>query len=240
MSLYRAALTVLKPHVPAMRSYASTHPMPAPLERRAWPTVTWVWRRFITSMITVQTRSTTDLWNALNADPDWHALRRGGPHRCPSRQSLSTFLKKHGVRFPQQKADRIRRSVDRDFAGLAQEVRRTFESVHDKRVSRGRRRLEEVRLSILLQEVLRGCGVAPKVSRLALLGAQEITQVIPIDSRWVNALEEAGHVVKQADLAHEESYREIEDVLCEVSYGLGVRPIDADGVGFGWALEEGV
>jgi hypothetical protein len=72
------------------------------------------------------------------------------------------------------------------------------------------------------------------------MGASEITQIIPIDSRWQSALDDAGYAIKPADLADEQAYREIEDVLCEVAYGLGVRPTDADGVGFGWVLEEGV
>jgi hypothetical protein len=82
--------------------------------------------------------------------------------------------------------------------------------------------------------------VAPKVARLLIMGAQEITQVIPIDSRWQNALGEAGHGIDSASLSREASYRAIEDVLCDVSYELGVRPTDADGIPFGWLLDEGV
>ena len=191
-------------------------------------------------MITVQTRSTADVWERLGEDPAWHALRGHGPRGCPSESRIASFLKRQGIRFPAQKALRIRRAVERDFDGLAKEIRRTFANVHDRRVSRERRRQEELRLAVLLQEELAGCGVAPKVARLLMTGAREITQVIPIDSRWLNALEKAGHAIGTADLAHERTYRPIEDVLCEVSYKLGVRPTDADGVPFGWLVSEAV
>src|ERR1022692_403654 len=98
MSLYRAALKVLKPHVAVMRSYASEHPMPAPPERRTWPTMTWVWRRYVGAMITAQTRSTEDFWDGLRADPRWQALQNGGPGRCPSSRSVSALLKERRVR----------------------------------------------------------------------------------------------------------------------------------------------
>jgi hypothetical protein len=191
-------------------------------------------------MITAQTRSTMVLWDGLGADRAWHALRRGGPSECPSASALAALLRKHNVRFPAQKAKRIRRATDRDFGGLAAEVRRTFANVHDRRASRDRRRREEIRIAVLLQEELAGCGVAPKIARLLVMGAREITQLIPIDSRWMNALAEAGHTVTPAELARETAYREIEDVLCDASYELGVRPADADGVPFGWLLGEGV
>ena len=118
---------------------------------------------------------------------------------------------------------------------------RVSETYVGKSALEERRRQEEVRLAVLLQEELAGCGVAPKVARLLLLlGAQEITQIIPIDSRWLNALEKAGHAIDTGDLARERTYRPIEDALCDVSYKLGVRPTDADGIPFGWLVSEGV
>lgn len=240
MSLKRAAIKVLKPYVAEMRSYASTHPMPSPPERRSWPTANFVWSRYVTSMITAQTRSSRPLWDGLRADPAWRALRSGGPQQCPNGTRLASLLKSHGIRFPVQKATRIRRAVDRDFDGLAAEIRTTFARIHDRRVGRDRRRDEEVRLSVLLQDELAGCGVAPKIARLLIMGATEITQVIPIDSRWQNALAEAGYAISVGELAREDKYRALEDVLCEVSYELGVRPTDADGIPFGWLLNEGV
>jgi hypothetical protein len=133
---------------------------------------------------------------------------------------------------------RIRRSLDRDFDGLGAEMRRAFTATHDARRSPAIRRVEEVRLAVLLQDELAGCGVAPKIARLLLLGAREITQVIPIDSRWQSALRGVGCDVTPSDLANERRYRDVEDELCEASYRLGVRPVDADGVGFGWLFEE--
>jgi hypothetical protein len=240
MTLKSAALKVLQPHVTAMRSYAKAHPLASSPSRRGWPTARFVWRRYVTSMITVQTRSTPPLWIGLSADPAWNALRWGGSTNCPSRSALASLLTKHRIRFPEQKAERIRRAVDRDFEGLASEMRNAFARVHDRRASRERRRTEEVRIAVLLQKELAGCGVAPKVARLAFMGAPEVTQVIPIDSRWINALREAGHTVEQSQLAHEEPYREIEATLCEVCDRLGVRPTLADGIPFGWLLGEGV
>jgi hypothetical protein len=238
--LRRAARVLLKPHIATMRTYAVANPIPRSAGRRASPTKAWIWGRYVTTMVTVQTRMTADFWTAMNGDPDWRAVVRGGPERCPSGRSLYSLLSRHGVRFPRQKADRMRHASGCDFDSLAAEVRQTFGHVHDKGATRERRRAEEVRLAVLVQEVLGGCGVAPKVSRLALLGAREITQVIPIDSRWQTSLAKAGHVIDPGDLVRESSYRRIEDVLCEVSHELGVRPCDADGVGFGWVLGEEV
>jgi hypothetical protein len=131
---------------------------------------------------------------------------------------------------------RIQRALARDFEGLAREMRETFARIHDKRRDRDMRRREEVRLAVLLQEELAGCGVAPKIARLALLGADEVTQLIPVDSRWQNALREHGADVTPAHLTNERRYREVEDVLVEVAYELKVTPVSADGAGFGWAL----
>jgi hypothetical protein len=134
----------------------------------------------------------------------------------------------------------IRRALDRDFDGLAREMRETFARIHDKRRDRDTRRREEVRLAVLLQEELAGCGVAPKIARLALLGASEVSLVIPIDSRWVSSLREQGADVTPAQLSNERRYREIEDVLVEAAYALKVTPACADGIPFGWLLGEGV
>jgi hypothetical protein len=135
---------------------------------------------------------------------------------------------------------RIRRALDRDFDGLAREMRETFARIHDKRRDRDTRRREEVRLAVLLQEELAGCGVAPKIARLALLRAEEVTQLIPVDSRWQNALREHGADVTPGDLTNERRYRDVEDVLVEVAYELKVTPVSADGIPFGWLLGEGV
>lgn len=240
MQLKQAALKVLTPHRDTMRSYAATHPMPPAPTRRSWPTENFVWRRYLSSMITSMTRSSSELWGGLAADPQWGRMRTEGPKGCPSEATLVRFLAKHRVRFPAQKAVRIRRSVDRDFAGLAKEMRSIFTQVHDARRDRATRRREDLRLAVLMQEELAGCGVAPKIARLALLGASEVTQLIPLDSRWQNALREHGYELTPAQLSNENRYREFEDAICEASYVLGVRPSDADGVPFGWIFEEGV
>lgn len=240
MKIETAAKKVLRPYVETMRSYAATHPMPTPPAKRSWPTPNFVWRRYLSSVITAMTRSSVELWDGLGRDPDWQHMRRGGPDACPSRDTLQRFLAKHRVRFPAQKAVRIRRAIDRDFDGLAGEIRAVFANVHDTRRDRDTRRREEIRLAVLLQEELAGCGVAPKIARLALMGASEITQVIPIDSRWQNALRDAGVDVTPAQLGTEKRYRPIEDALCEAAWELGVRPVDADGVPFGWLFGEGV
>lgn len=238
MKLQQAAFKILKPYRARMRSYAASHPMPPAPTRRSWPTENFIWRRYLSSMITSMTRSTNDLWEGLAADPTWEKIRGGGPEACPSEAFLRRFLAAHRIRFPAQKALRIRRSLDRDFAGLAKEMRSTFATVHDARRDKTIRRREEVRLAVLLQEELAGCGVAPKIARLALMGAQEITQVIPLDSRWQNALREHGYDLTPAQLANEPRYREFEDAICEASYVLGVRPTDADVVPFGWTFED--
>src|SRR5580704_17139077 len=118
MNIERAATRILKPHVDAMRSWAATHPMPPPPERRARPTSNFIWKRYLSSAITSLTRSTPDLREGLYADPEWLRLRREGPSGCPPVRSLRRFLAKHRIRFPAQKAVRIRRAVDRDFDGL--------------------------------------------------------------------------------------------------------------------------
>jgi hypothetical protein len=132
----------------------------------------------------------------------------------------------------------MERAFRRDFDGLAREIRCTFARVHDQRRDRDTRRSEELRLAALFANELAGCGVAPKVARLALAGAPEVTQLIPIDSRWQGALREAGVNVTPADLTNETRYRVIEDAIVEAAHALGVRPCDADGVGFGWLFEE--
>jgi hypothetical protein len=240
MSIHRAARRVLEPHIDTMRSYLAFNPMPAPKRVRVWPTATWVWRRYLSSMITSMTRSTPELWQELAADPEWRRMGREGPAGCPNQRALSRFLRHHGIRFANQKAARLRRAVDRPFERIADELRDTFARVHDRRRARDVRRREEVRLAELLQDGLAGCGVAPKIARLALLGAREITQIIPIDSRWMTALREHGADVTPAQLSSEQRYRDVEDVLVQVSYELGVTPAVADGIPFGWLLGEGV
>jgi hypothetical protein len=236
----KAALKILRPHVGAMRSYAALNPMPEPPEKRIWPTQRFVWRRYVTSMITSMTRSSVELWDGLHDDPEWMRLTRGEPSACPSQARVRRLLVRHNIRFPAQKAARIRRAIDRDFDGFAEEMRATFAGVHDRRRARDVRRREEVRLAVLLQDLLARCGVAPKIARLAIMGAPEITQLIPIDSRWMNALREAGADVTPTQLATESRYFQIEEAICEAAYRLKVHPSVADGIPFGWLVGEGV
>jgi hypothetical protein len=239
MTIKDAALKILKPHLPAMRAWRVSHPMPPPPERRVWPPENVVWRTYVSATVTAMTRDTPALWAGMDADTEWIRLMRKGPDECPSLELLQALLARHRIRFPAQKALRIRRSVDRDFAGLAKAMRETFARVHDKRLNQAARRRAEIDLAVQFQKELSGCGVAPKIARLALMRAEEVTQVIPIDSRWQNALAEQGVEVTPGQLSHESRYRVIEDELCAAAHELGVWPKIADWLPFGWLLPEG-
>ncbi len=226
-------------HVPAMRSYASTHPMPAPTERRTWPTTTWVWRRYVTSMITVQTRSAMDLWDGLHEDPRWSALRRGGPEDSPPRRSLYVFLKKHGVRFPQQKAERIRQAFDRDFAALADEVRETFGRIQTREprpsAPRGSEALD---LAPGRPSGVRGRSEGVAVGPAGRSGdhADHPHRLALAERPRRSRLRHQAGRPRQRRLLPRDRGRPLRGL-----YRLGVpAPPTRDGVGFGWVLAEGV
>ena len=71
---------------------------------------------------------------------------------------------------------------------------------------------------VTIQREFASCGVAPKVSRLILTGADWGLHLVPIDSRWTAALRSNGFEVAAADLASEPRYRAIEEAICRCAY----------------------
>jgi hypothetical protein len=229
-----AARELIKDKLPEIRSYIKSRTsFDAPTVRRA-PTTIDVWKKYCAAMITSQTRDTPELWAGLRADERWMQLRAAGPSLCPNERSLARLLGDHPIRFPSQKARRLRRAADRDFEGLADLLRSGLRETHDRRQRREAMRREEVRLACALQEELGGCGVAPKIARLILVLLTEFHHVIPVDSRWQGALEGAGASVPAGAFARESSYVLIEEQIARASYELGVLPAVADGAIFGW------
>jgi len=233
-SIYSGARQLVSPHVQEIRAYERLYPKsPVPSQRRT-PTALELWRHFIKSMITSQQLINADLWNRLENDPRWRTLRAGGPGACPSERAIATLFKEQRIRFPKQKAHRIRLARSRDFAGIALLSRSVLREAHDRRSRPEKLRAAEVNLAVALQEELAGCGVAPKIARLLMRFTGEFEHVIPVDSRWKNALDAVGVTVEQADFARENTYVIIENELARAAYDLGVSPVHADGAVFGW------
>jgi hypothetical protein len=185
-------------------------------------------------MITSQQLINEDLWKRLDADTRWRSLRSGGPKGCPSERTLAALFRDQRIRFPAQKAARIRSAKTRDFEALGTLARSILRDNHDRRVNRETLRREEVRLAIALQDELGGCGVAPKIARLALRFVGEFDHLVPVDSRWKNALAAVGVEVAETDFAHERTYILIEEEIARAAYSLDVSPVMADGAIFGW------
>lgn len=233
-TIHSAARQLIKEKLPEIRAYnRMRRAPPAPKVRRA-PTTIEVWRRYCSAMITSQTRDTPELWKGLAEDERWMSLRERGPAGCPTERALASILRDHGIRFPSQKARRLRRAADRDFNGLASLLRGSLRETRDRKRAAGARREEEVRLACALQQELKGCGVAPKIARLILVLLREFDHVVPIDSRWQSALEGAGANVRSGAFAREATYVEVEHEIARAAYDLGVLPAVADGAIFGW------
>lgn len=233
-TIYSGARQLVKPHLHEIRTYQRLFPKwDVPAKRRT-PTALEIWKHYTRSMITSQQLMTDDLWKRLDADARWRSLRGGGPRGCPSERSLALLFRDQKIRFPRQKAARIKASENRDFEGLATLTRSVLRDNHDRQAHRETRRREEVRVAVALQDELGGCGVAPKIARLALRFTGEFEQLVPIDSRWQNALSAVGVEVEQSSFARESTYVLIEDEIARAAYSLGVPPALADGAVFGW------
>lgn len=219
----------------AIRQHQRTSPRSTAPQLRRHPTARSFWQRYLTAMITAQQRSSEEFWKGINADPRWRALRNGGARNCPRESTLVRILADNRVRFPQQKAERLRLGASKDFERIAAAARLVLRERHDTGARRAARRTAEVELAELIQHELRGCGVAPKVSRLMMkLPDGDFEHVVPIDSRWQAALDTAGATVDPASLAKESTYRAIEDQIVRAAYALRVEPMLADGAIFGW------
>jgi hypothetical protein len=233
-SIYVTAKQLIAEKLPEIRAHLRNRPRPTPPAIRRAPTTGDLWRRYVSSMITSQQRITPDLWRLLDADERWRALQAGGPRACPQERSLVRLLRDHGLRFPTQKARRIRLGASRDFGGLADLARSILREAHDRTRHRRTLRREELRLACAVQEELAGCGVAPKIARLILVLTGTFEHVIPIDSRWMAALESAGADVGRIAVAREATYQIVEEQIVSAAYDLGVLPVFADGAIFGW------
>lgn len=234
-TIYAGARQLVKPHLLEIRQFERLFPHWEVPQNRRTPTALQIWKQYVRSMITSQQLISEDLWARLDADERWRGLRNGGPSACPSERALASLFRDQRVRFPKQKAARIRTARDRDFEGLAALARSVLRENHDRRARRETLRREEVRLAVALQDELGGCGVAPKIARLALRFVGEFDHVVPLDSRWRNALAAVGVEVDQSAFAREASYILIEDEIARAAYSLGVSPVMSDGAIFGWA-----
>lgn len=218
-----------------IRAHQRTFPRSEAPRSRRHPTAKAFWARYLTSMITAQQRSSEVFWQGINADARWRALRNGGARNCPRESTLVRILSENRVRFPQQKAERLRLGASKDFEQIAAAARLVLRERHDAGARRAARRAAEVELAELIQHQLRGCGVAPKVARLMMkLPDGDFEHVVPIDSRWQGALESVGSAIEPASLAKESTYRAIEDQIVRAAYALRVEPLLADGAIFGW------
>src|SRR5690349_10594921 len=110
-SIHTAAQQLIKQKLPEIRAFLKTRTtFDVPAIRRA-PTTIDVWKRYCSAMITSQTRDTPELWEGLRADERWMELRAAGPSRCPTERLLARLLSDHPIRFPSQKARRLRRAA---------------------------------------------------------------------------------------------------------------------------------
>jgi hypothetical protein len=231
-SLYRSFDRVLRPHVAAIRTLRGGQgdDFGQPPTRRR------LWARYLRAMITVQTRMTAAFWRDLDADRRWRNLLHDGPEGLPPTRVVRRLLRDHGVRFASQKADRIRTASSRQWDLIAESALAARGTLNVR--TRQRHRLVELAAADTIQRELASCGVAPKVSRLMLTGADWALHLVPIDSRWVSALRSHGFDVLAADLASETRYRAIENAICRCAYVHRIPPVYADGVVFGWLSSE--
>jgi hypothetical protein len=231
-SLYRSLDRVLRPHITTIRTFRGEQGDDfgrSPTRRR-------VWERYVRAMITVQTRMSVPFWRDLDADPRWRDLLRNGPEGLPPRRVIQLLLRDHGVRFAGQKAERIRTAASREWGLIAESAFAARGTLQVR--TRQRHRLTELAAVETIQRELASCGVAPKVSRLMLTGADWALHLVPIDSRWMVALRSHGFEVAAADLSSEPRYRAIEEAICQCAYAHRVPPLYADGVVFGWLSSE--
>ena len=233
-TIYAAARSILEERLAAIRSHARRYPRARPPHRRRRPTADHLWSEYARAMITSQQRSTPEGSLALRRDKKWQNVRLSGATSCPSAPVLERILRSHSIRFPHQKAARMVQAAERDFEALASLSREVLLDNHDRGARRGRLRREELRVAVAIQEELRGCGVAPKIARLMMGLVGEFEHVVPLDSRWMSALERAGAAVDRGAFARESTYRIIEDEIVAAAYDLRVLPLFADGAVFGW------
>ena len=233
-SIFVGVQQLVRPHLHEIHTYQRLYPKRPVPEQRRTPSALETWKNYVRAMITSQQLISEDLWARLDADPRWRALRNGGPRSCPSERSLASLFRDQRIRFPGQKAARVKRAQGRDFEALGSLSRSILRDAHDRRARSEKLRAEEVRLAVAFQEELAGCGVAPKIARLAIRFTGEFEQLVPIDSRWVNALSAVGVDVAQSELAREVSYVALENEIARAAYHLSVPPSLADGAVFGW------
>jgi hypothetical protein len=233
-TIFNGTRQLVKPHLHEIRKFKRLFPESEAPKNRRTPTALHVWKHYVRSMITSQQLISDDLWTRLNADARWRSLGSGGPKACPSEFSLAALFGDQKIRFPKQKAARIRTARNRDFEGLATLARSVLREHHDRRARRETLRREEVRLAVAMQAELGGCGVAPKIARLALRFIGEFDHLVPIDSRWQNALGAVGVEIEQSSFSREASYFAIEEEIARAAYSLGVSPVMSDGAIFGW------
>jgi len=198
-----------------------------------------MWKRFVTAMVTSQTRITASFWERLNEHEEWRGLVRANGRQLPTRSSLERCFRETGIRFPRQKAERLKTSRNVSFEELASATRGMLASTHDRGASWKARRQAEVRIAELVEQRLRGAGVAPKIARLMLTGTGDCHHLVPIDSRWLATLARLGVVVSPQQLSRESGYRLVEDQIVRAAHELRVHPVLADGIAFGWLLDGG-
>ncbi len=187
-------------------------------------------------MVTSQSRSTPSFWNQIGADTRWNRLREGGAEECPNEKSIFTILKENGVRFPSQKADRLRKATRRDPEATASDVRERLRRSHDRFVSarsltgRGRspRRSFSRRNFVVDVESLQN-----RETYSPTFGVSFPTSRLPIDSRWDERVErwrsrDRHNRPREGNFA----LRVIEDDIARAAYDVGIPPALADGVIF--------
>lgn len=239
MKIEDAAIAIIRPHLDTVQDYQRKRPRVTPPSTRKIPSKTQVWRRYCFSMITRQQRISNSFWNRVFLDRTWRTISESYPKKRPHFRVVQDTLHHLNIRFADSKARQICNAWDRDFATISKTMRTVLSHHHDRGYSNNCRSAE-LEVAHLMQVILSGCGVGPKIARLMMLWdpangmGLDFRYVIPIDSRWVNCLIEAGVDPSLLNISTENRYRRVETHLVTAAYELGIFPCEADGIIFGW------
>jgi hypothetical protein len=234
MPAYEAASEILmRPDVQArVEQWRNLHQPPP---QHTAPNAAGWWLRYCHSVLTSMQRIDEGFWDAFYADTDWLALvHAGAQDPRPPVAAIQNMLRQHGVRRHRDKGAWIFRAWDElDVDAMASAGE---QAIHEGATNR---ESELLLVDSLLHEC-GGMGVGPKVARLMMIWEPEratmglpFRHVIPLDRRWINALESHGVLIEQ-NLSYEEQYRVVENEICAAAYDAGLAPFEADGAVFGW------
>ena len=194
-----------------------------------------LWRRYVSSVLTSRQRISGYFWDNLSRQPLWQTIWEGIEETPPRIDSIERLLREVGIRTPPKKAAWIAKAwKEVDWSRLAKDINSQVKAGHTR---------DSNLCAVDVLKVLRGIGVGPKIRRLMLIWEPYrdanhgrwgfCPYLIPIDARWIRALNESGFSVSLADLNSEEKYREVENEVVDASASVGLLPYEADRLIFG-------